>query len=251
MKDNHPDLWKDCFPIPKQESHKYDRGHAVIYGAPELTGATRLAAGACARIGAGLTTVLCTTETTSIYRTTLPAHIMVRDNLTYRDPRITARLYGPGGLPKDCKISLSRPAVLDADALKTLPDTLNEHTILTPHEGEFKAAFPHIEGTALEKAQIAAKETGALIVLKGAHTIIAHPDGRSVINTHATPYLATAGSGDVLAGMITGLLAQHMPPFETACATAWLHGEAARRIGPGLVASDLPESIPQILRDFA
>ncbi len=245
--ENNPDLWLKQLPQKKNDSHKYDYGHALIYGAPELTGATRLATSACARIGAGLTTVLA--EKADVYRMALPAHIMVRDDLAWSDPRVTARLYGPGGMAKGVKISLSRPCVLDADALLCMPEELNENVVLAPHEGEFAKAFPDIEGSREEKALKAAQQTGAVIVLKGGETVIAHSGGRSAVNTHASPYLATAGTGDVLAGLITGLLAQGMPAFEAACAGVWIHGDAALRHGPGLVASDLIDFIPQVLQE--
>jgi ADP-dependent NAD(P)H-hydrate dehydratase / NAD(P)H-hydrate epimerase len=246
MEANHPALWKNLLPVKKPGGHKYDSGHALIYGAPELTGATRLAAESCARMGAGLVTVLADKKIANVYRAALPAHIMVRDDFTWTDARVTARLYGPGGLSIKPDYKSNLPTVLDADALMHLPAKLCLNYVLTPHEGEFARAFPGIEGSRSEKAQRAAQESGAVIVLKGHETIIAAPDGRSVVNTHASPYLASAGTGDVLAGMITGLLAQSMVPFEAACAAVWMHGEAGRQFGVGLVASDLPGLLPVI-----
>lgn len=244
---NNPDLWLKQLPQKEADAHKYDYGHALIYGAPELTGATRLVASACARIGAGLTSVLA--ENAEIYRACLPAHIMVRGDVIWSDRRVSARLYGPGGIAKGVKISLSRPCVLDADALLCMPEQLNENVVLTPHEGEFEKIFPKIEGSREEKTLKAAQLSGAVVVLKGAETVIAHPDGRVVVNVHASPYLATAGTGDVLAGLITGLLAQNVPAFEAACAAVWIHGDAALRYGPGLVASDLIDLIPKVLQE--
>ena len=255
--ENNSDLWIDVLPRRSGEGHKYDYGHALIYAAPALTGATRLAAEACARIGAGLTTVVADSGVADIYRAALPAHIMVRDDLAWHDDRVTARLYGPGGLPefsgKDLRFcgDSNVGIVLDADALQNLPAHLDGSYVLTPHEGEFARTFPDISGSKEEKALAAAKRCGAVVLLKGAETVIAHPDGRVVTNRHASPYLATAGSGDVLSGMITGLLAQGMPLFEAACAAVWIHGDAAMRFGPGLVASDLPDMIPQVLQEFA
>ncbi len=248
---NHPDLWRDKIPARRVDSHKYDYGHAVIYGAPELTGATRLAASGCARVGAGLVSVLANKDTADIYRETLPGHILVRDDLNWDDERVSAKLCGSGGLATDIDFTSKVPTVLDADALAHLPDKLSDHFILTPHEGEFAKAFPALEGSKLEKAQQAAEQSETIIVLKGSDTVIAHPDGRAVINTHASSNLSTAGTGDVLAGMITGLAAQGMEPFWAACAAVWMHGEAAIRFGPGLVASDLPEMIPDILRELS
>jgi len=240
--ENAPALWADQIPRKTANTHKYDYGHALIYGAPELTGATRLAAEACARMGAGLTTVL-GGEKGDVYRAALPAHIIVRDDPGWMDERISARLYGPGGLPCEVDFRQEIPTVLDADALADLPEKLSGDYILTPHEGEFAKAFPGIKGSKLEKARQAAQQSGAIILLKGPDTVIAHPDGRAVINTHSSGHLATAGTGDVLAGMITGLLALGMEPFDAACAAVWLHGEAGREIGAGLVASDLLKSL--------
>ena len=243
---NHPDLWLASFPRRAKDGHKYDNGHALIYGATELTGATRLAAESCARIGAGLTTVIARKKIANIYRAALPAHIMVRDNLKWNDSRVTARLYGPGGLPVRPDYKSGIATVLDADALKGLPKKLPPGFVLTPHEGEFERAFPDIKGSREARALDAASRSNAIIVLKGSETAIAAPDGRLVINKNAPPSLATAGTGDVLAGMITGLLAQKMEPFDAACAAVWVHAEAARLFGPGLVASDIAAKIPCI-----
>ena len=266
---NNPDLWRNLLPFKSHNTHKYDHGHALIYGAPELTGATRLAAEACSRIGAGLVTVLSTPETSVIYRETLAAHILVRDDLTWDDARVTARLYGSGGLP--CAVDFTRalPTVLDAEALFELPSPLipapsgrgkasaseqgegNTAYVLTPHEGEFARAFPEIKGDRPDRARAAARQTGAVVILKGPETLIAAPDGQIIINTHASPHLATAGTGDVLAGMVTGLLAQKMDVFKACCAAVWIHGDCALKFGPGLVASDLPGLIPRVLQDLS
>lgn len=262
--DNASSLWLSGFPFRKKDDHKYTHGHAVIFGAGKMTGATRLAAESCARIGAGLTTVIAPEGAGEIYRRTLAAHIIVRDregslNEFLKDERLTAFLIGPGA-GSDCAairadietvMKLNKPLVIDADGLNALENRkLRGDIVLTPHEGEFKKLFPHIDGDRIEKAQIAARESGAVVVLKGAETVIASPD-ECAVNHNASPDLATAGTGDVLAGMITGLLAQGMEPFRAACAAVWIHGEAAKRFGPGLVASDLPGMIPEILREFA
>jgi NAD(P)H-hydrate repair Nnr-like enzyme with NAD(P)H-hydrate dehydratase domain len=245
---NGPKLWKKAFPRPCADTHKYKRGVAVIMAAPKLTGATRLAAEACARMGAGLVNVLSPPEIMSVYQAALPPHILVRD-LEWSDLRITARLYGPGGLTPGVKIRVDRRCVLDAEAIMARPEQLNENVVLTPHEGEFARAFPDLQGSREVRSLAAAKATGAVIVLKGVKTVIAHSDGRMAINDHASPYLATAGTGDVLAGMITGLMAQGMEGFEAACAAVWLHGEASLKFGPGLVASDLIDLIPAALKE--
>ncbi len=248
---NTPELWGTSFPEVKAHHHKYDRGHALIYGASELTGATRLAAESCARMGAGLVSVLAkNNEIANIYRAALPAHILVRDNLDWSDKSVSAKLYGCGGLSIQPNYNSEVPTVLDAGALENLPNCLNDAFILTPHEGEFKKAFPDIEGDKAQRALSAAKQIRAIIVLKGEQTVIAAPDGRVVVNQHASCALSTAGTGDVLAGMITGLVAQGMDGFYASCASVWMHGEAGIRFGRGLVASDIPPLIPDIIKDI-
>ena len=246
MKKNTPDLWRDKLPVPQTDGHKYNRGHAMVYGAPEMTGATRLAASACARIGAGLTSVISTQDSYNIYRVSLPAHVIVRNDLSWWDDHVSARLYGSGGLPCAVDFTKDIPTV-DADALAQLPDRLSDQFILTPHEGEFARAFPDITGERAERAVKAAEQMGCVVVLKGAQSVIAAPNGDIIINKNASPYLASAGTGDVLAGMIAGLCAAGMAPFDAACAAVWMHGEAGKRIGEGLVASDIEGALPDIL----
>jgi hydroxyethylthiazole kinase-like uncharacterized protein yjeF len=182
------------------------------------------------------------------------------------DPRLNAVLLGPAGGVGEPMRELARTAlagqravVLDADALTSFaesPESLftclrDGRGVLTPHDGEFERLFRAIQGaekSKLDRARAAAKVSGAVVLLKGADTVVAAPDGRASIAANAPPWLATAGSGDVLAGMVTGLLAQHMPAFEAACAAVWLHGEAAAEAGPGLIAEDLPEALPPVYR---
>ena len=259
MTGNTPSLWQDHLPRPDVGGHKYHRGHAVIQAADELTGATRLAATACSRMGAGLVTVVSPAKA-DFFRTVLPPDIMVRDRFDPTMRGVTAILAGPGGGDAAAQLpELEQPAfkVLDAGALPQAGNysTIDAKTVLTPHEGEFARAFPDITGERAERALAAAKACGGIVVLKGADTIVAAPDGRLVTNRHASPFLAKAGTGDVLAGMICGLLAQCDPEtreaaFGMVCAAVWMHGEAGIRLGPGLTASDLESALPGILRDL-
>lgn len=244
---NSPDLWKNLLPHKEAKQHKYDHGHALIYGAPTLTGATHLAATACARIGTGLVTVLAPLNKADLYRAILPPHILVRDDIAWHDKRVTAKLYGPGGLSVKPDFLSAIPTVLDADALSDLPEKFSPQFVITPHQGEFDRAFPAVTGSRIERAQKTARALNCHLILKGSETIIAGPDGKTVTNTHASPWLATAGSGDVLAGMITGLLAQKMPVFEACCAAVWVHGDCALELGSYLVAEDLEKLIPRVL----
>lgn len=253
---NTPDIWLACFPRPALNGHKYNRGHALIFAAPSLTGATRLAAGACSRIGAGLVSVLAHGNG-DIYRSALDADIMVTKRQGINADKIAVAMGGSGGMhDQDYHALLENryesPRVFDADAIPHFQDfsKLDNQCVLTPHGGEFARKFPNLKGDRADMAVNAAKATGAIVVLKGAETIIAHPDGRRIVNEHASPYLAKAGTGDVLAGMITGLIAQGMPVFEASCAAVWVHGDAAIRFGPGLIATDIIDTIPAILADI-
>jgi hydroxyethylthiazole kinase-like uncharacterized protein yjeF len=273
---NRPTLWQAKFHSPQVEGHKYSRGHAlIISGGPEVTGAARLGARGALRVGAGLVTLAGSSEATAVNATHSTA-VMVSSfsgakglSEILEDTRINAVLIGPGaGVGKQTRelvISILRSdaaCVLDADALtsfekrpKELFEAISSRSapvILTPHEGEFFRLFGKSKsaGSKLERAQDSAKLSGAIVILKGVDTIIAHPDGRAAINDNAPPWTATAGSGDVLAGFATGLLAQEMPTFDAGCAAVWLHGEAAERFGPGLIAEDLSEVLPEILQLF-
>lgn len=264
--ENNPDLWHAALPRPALDQHKYSRGFAVIGGSSDMPGAAMLAAAGARRAGAGLVTMAVPKEAAAIYRLGVPGGVikLVRDTATFgevvEDPRVDAVLIGPGhgvtvATRERALATLRRklPTVLDADAITVFADArdllfsaLEGDCVMTPHEGEFAAIFDH-QGDKLSRARAAAKESGAVILLKGADTVIAAPDGRAVINTNAPPSLATAGSGDVLAGIITAHLARGMAPFEATCAGAWLHGEAAATFGPGLIAEDIPEMIPKVL----
>jgi NAD(P)H-hydrate epimerase len=264
---NAPALWAAAFPWPTLDQHKYSRGHAVISGGPQMTGAARLAARAAQRIGAGMVTVAAPADNAVVYKVALEGVIVhgLRDTASYaeliEDPRVTACLIGPGNgiTPMTREQTLAalrarKAVVLDADALTVFEETrdllfaaIEGPCLLTPHEGEFRRLFD-AAGDKLSRARAAAKASGAVVLLKGADTVIAAPDGRAVVNENAPAELATAGAGDVLAGLAAGLAAQGMEMFDAACAAAWLHGAAAREVGPGLIAADLPDRLPSVLR---
>ena len=272
---NEPDLWLEDFPWPQEEAHKYARGHALIVsGDAAQTGASRLAALSALRVGAGLVTLACPPDALPVQAAHVTS-VMLNEFGSPRefahllkDPRKNALLIGPAAGVHDATmenvfaaLGTGRAVVLDADALtsfqqnpETLFDQLHENCVLTPHEGEFERLFPCLleeSASRLEAARTAAARSGAVIVLKGADSVIAEPNGRAAINFNAPPTLATAGSGDVLAGLITGLLAAGMPGFEAACAGTWIHAEAAKIQGFGLVSEDLPDLVPEVLNDLA
>jgi NAD(P)H-hydrate epimerase len=276
LMENDPSVWQAEFPDLHEGGHKYSRGHAVsVSGGATATGAARLGARAALRIGAGLVTVASPPSALQVNAMHLTAIMLQRfegaEGLTalLDDKRKNAILIGPGnGVGAETRenvqaaLTSGAAAVLDADALtsfEAIPRDLFVSienyfagpVVLTPHEGEFKRLFPDLRGSKLERASAAAKTAHAVIVLKGPDTVVASPDGRAVINSNAGPELGTAGSGDVLAGMITGLLAQGMPVFSAAAAAVWLHGEAGRRVGRGLIAEDLPEQLPTLLQELS
>ncbi len=272
--ENTPDLWLEHFPFPKQEGNKYDRGHAVIGGGGiASTGAAKIVARCALRSGAGLVSVACDAESLPIYATSFQA-VMTKqvDNVQefvklIDDKRVTAVSLGSGaGVSERTKefalaaLAKNKPLVLDADAISVFSDNphllfsaIKSSCIMTPHEGEFSRLFGRLveEGDSkLARAKKAAKLSGSVVVLKGFNTVIAAPDGRSAVNCNATPYLASAGTGDALAGICVGLLAQDMPAFEAACAGTWLHAEAASIFGVGLIAEDIAELLPEVLRSL-
>jgi len=270
---NHFSIWLAQFQWPSIDGNKYDRGHAVAVSGPaDGTGAARMGARGALRAGAGLVTVASPIDALA----TNAAHLTAIMLKPFQDPgglaeiladqRKNAVLIGPAvGIGEETRqlahvvLTSGAAAVLDADVITSFASdsdalwaAIAEHksrpVVLTPHEGEFERLFPDLkDGSKLERARAAAKRSGAIVLLKGADTVIAAPDGRAAINENATPWLATAGAGDVLGGIITGLLAQRMPVFEAVCAGVWLHGEAADAVGPGLIAEDLPEQLPPIL----
>ncbi|MEO1554154.1 MAG: NAD(P)H-hydrate dehydratase [Pseudomonadota bacterium] len=251
---NAPALWSPALPRPGPDAHKYNRGHSVILGAEIYTGATRLAAEACSRIGSGLVTVLSAVQANT-YRAALPADIMVRADALSDLNRATTLLAGPGGCSDEQANALIRtdaalPIILDADAIRLSPELAGRSCILTPHAAEFERYFETSGDLPTDQAQEAARNSGHIVILKGPYTVIAAPNGRVVLNTNASPYLAKAGTGDVLAGLITGLSAQGMPSFEAACASVWIHGEAGKRIGPGLIPQDIIGELRAILSDL-
>ena len=294
---NRPARWREAYPRPRIDGHKYGRGHAVVVSGPaESTGAARMGARGALRVGAGLVTVVGGAAATAVNATQLTA-VMVKAvgadaalSEFLADERHNAVLIGPGaGVGASTAGTVARvlasPAatVLDADALTSFAAGESEETrrsafgfvargaeprpspealfsaikartptvVLTPHEGEFKRLFGKLPGSKLERTRQAARTSGAVVILKGPDTVVAAPDGKAAINDNAPPWLATAGSGDVLAGLVTGLLAQRMPAFEAACAAVWLHGECANRLGLGLIAEDLPEALPHVLQALA
>ncbi len=265
--ENGPTQWLADYPWPKRDGHKYQRGHVLVLGGSEMTGASRLAARGALRIGAGVVTLAAPRAVWAIYATSLVSTIVkaiegIEDYKTLlEDERYNALIIGPGaGVGEKTRqavlaaLATKRSIVLDADAITSfeslrgaLFSSIQGPCVLTPHEGEFARLFD-LTGDKLARARAAAKQSGAVIVLKGSDTFIAAPDGRAIINFNAPPYLATAGSGDVLSGFIGGLLAQGLAPFESAAAAVWLHGEAATEFGEGLIAEDLPEALPKVLK---
>jgi NAD(P)H-hydrate epimerase len=277
---NAPGLWLPEFRWPRAGGHKYNRGHAVVVsGTAAHTGAARMGARAALRVGAGLVTMASPLESLIINAVHLTAIMLMpyedADGLfgILADRRKNAVLLGPAlGVGDETREMVSAvlgtgaAVVIDADGITSFADgpdalfaAIDAHperpVVLTPHEGEFERLFPDLsQGCKLERARAAAKRSGAVVVLKGADTVVAAPGGRASINQDAPPWLATAGAGDVLGGLVVGLLAQGMPAFEAASAAVWLHGAAAEAFGPGLIAEDLPERLPEVLqklyRDF-
>ncbi len=282
---NSPIVWRNCLQASALSHHKYNRGHTLVYsGPPHATGAARLSARGALRIGSGLVTLAAPADAVAIVAAHLTAIMIAPWHNTASaielsgDPRINSVVIGPGfGVGDElCAIALavlgnhtrtelrdngsaSPCVVLDADALTSFTDRRKElfsaiagcpsDVVLTPHDGEYNRLF-ECAGSRLDRARYAASQSGAIVVLKGPDTVVAAPDGRATINNNAPPTLATAGSGDVLAGFIAGLLAQGIDGFTAASAAVWLHGQCANQFGSGLIAEDLAEQLPAVLAEF-
>jgi hydroxyethylthiazole kinase-like uncharacterized protein yjeF len=272
---NEPALWRELLREDVSD-HKYRRGHLTILGGAHATGAARLAALAGRRAGAGLVTIAAPRAAMPVYQGAEPGNLVVEADTAadfaglLADERRNAMLLGPGAGVEDrtrlavlAALQAKRRVVLDADALTSfaerpaqLFDQIDGEVLLTPHEGEFRRLFPDIDdrenkskGGKIARARRAAARSGATVLLKGPDTVIAAPDGRVIVNVHASPGLATAGSGDVLAGIAGGVMARGLTAFAAAAAAAWLHGECARHFAlPGLIAEDLPGLLPAALQ---
>lgn len=254
---NHPGLWS--LPHPVHAGHKYSRGHVTVLGGAIMTGAARLAADAARHVGAGLVSIAATGRG-DVYRTGAPGLLVTETPLAdlLEDPRRGVWVCGPGLGPEAARATLpallqaKRRVVADADVFTAFandPNALRGTAVLTPHAGEFARAFGAPGDDRVAGARAAAARTGAVLLLKGPDTIVAAPDGRVAINASAPPWLATAGAGDVLAGLIAGLLAQGMPAWEAACAGAYLHGRAAVHAGSAMVVEDLLPALAPALAE--
>ena len=259
--------WRTALPWPAEDGHKHVRGRlGVVSGKATQTGAARLAARAGLRIGAGVVHILCPPDAAAVIAPAIEAIMLTpfgsEEALEEAAANLDAVVIGPAAGVNDATRANVRALagtgaalVVDADGLTVfegwpadLFEVLDRDDVLTPHEGEFRRVFPGLLERGREAAAAeAAARAGAVLVLKGRATVIAAPDGRISVNDNGVPWLATAGSGDVLAGMIAGLMAQRMDSFDAARAAVWMHAEAARSFGPGLIAEDLPERLPMVL----
>jgi hydroxyethylthiazole kinase-like uncharacterized protein yjeF len=261
---NSPELWNQFWKVPDASTHKYIRGHVAVLGGEDLIGAARLAVSGAMRTGAGVGSIVTTKGAAKIYQSTVAPEVMVRgfDNAQdaadlMHERHVSVCLIGPGaddalGMQAlaDACLKHDMQIVLDGDALGAV--SLNGASVITPHDGEFARMFPELATlpNKLDRAKKAAAKAGCVVVLKGMDTIIASPDGRACVNTVASPWLSTAGSGDVLAGAIAGCLAQKIPPFEAACGAVWMHGAASMKLSAGMVASELPIAMARTLTEI-
>ncbi|TCS17330.1 NAD(P)H-hydrate dehydratase [Caulobacter sp. BK020] len=268
--ENDPGLWAERFPWPAVDAHKHARGRMMaVSGEAWSTGAARLAARGALRIGAGVVTVLSPPGALAVNAAHLEAVMLApfesEFDLQIRAEKADAVVIGPAAGVGEATMrhvfALARNGaalVVDADALTSFADdpaalfsALDRDDVLTPHPGEFERIFPGLLAASPERitaAREAARRAGAVVLLKGSDTVVAAPDGRAAVSLNGAPWLATAGAGDVLAGFIAGLIAQGMESFEAACAAAWIHAEAGAAHGPGLIAEDLPNLAPAVLR---
>ena len=273
IKKNEPSLWIDQFPFPISSDHKYSRGLLVINTGPKYqTGAARLAGRSALRVGAGAVTMVCDEETAEILEPQISVELLsvIKEKNDFqkllKDKRVSSVLVGPGnGVNDETKartlmaLAFVDNCVIDADAITCFENNPTElfidtypHTILTPHEGEFKRLFGEDIASTNDRVLRcieAAKLAGSIVLLKGSDTVIASPDGNVIINSSEAPYLATAGSGDVLAGIIASLVGENkMKAFDAACAGAYIHSKLGEMIGPGLIAEDLIDNIPLMIK---
>lgn len=267
---DEPSLWRESLPRLADDANKYSRGHVCVLGGYPMTGAARLAARAAARVGAGMVSILADLHALDVYLVALE-DVVVRPIVAQAtvgevsaEDRVTSLVAGPGAgvsaqtrARVEAMLASAKPIVLDADALnvfegdaRSLAGQVRGPAVATPHEGEFARLFPG-EGDRVTRASRAAELLGAVVVLKGRDTVIASPGRDPIVNVAAPASLATAGSGDVLSGVIGGLLAQGMDARLAAAAGVWLHAEAARLSPPGLVASDLPVLVARALAAVA
>ncbi|QLK56846.1 NAD(P)H-hydrate dehydratase [Ehrlichia ruminantium] len=260
---NTPILWKDEIPKLTYTSNKYNRGYTLVCSiGNKSVGASKLAAMSALKVGSGIVSIACDSVALDLYAVCLTSIMYKLYNDVINDDRITSVLIGPGcgtsDITKQRVISVlqKKKCVLDADAISVFSgssDVLFSHikndVIMTPHEGEFRRIFPFLTGSKVDMVREAANISGAVIVLKGADTVIGDPDGNIVI-TNPPFTLATAGSGDVLSGIIAGLLSSGMSSFSAACCGVWIHAECARSYGIGLTADDIILQIPTILKNL-
>ena len=261
---NDPESWRHLVPVPVADSNKFNRGHLLVVAGAEFTGAARLVSLAARRAGAGLVTVLAPDAALPVFKSgdagTMARSIAQVESML-ADTRCSAVVIGPGsGAGPDTRARVmaaqawGKAMVVDADALTALAaggtvrfENAAQRIVMTPHEGEFARLWGEPSGDKIVRTRAAARQSGAVVLLKGADTVIAHPEGRVSISVNGPPWLATAGAGDVLAGVIGALMAQGLDAFDAATMGAWVHGEAARLMGPGLIAEDLAPTVGRIL----